>query len=149
MPGVYIRTAFIVGFPTETAEEFEELMAFVRETRFERLGAFVYSREDGTPAAGFKGQVAKKERERRLDVLMRAQAQIAEDFNRSVVGKTLAGIVDADSGRDDYTLEGRTYGDAPEVDGTVFAKGEALPGALVPLRITGVDGYDLLAEVDG
>lgn len=147
VPGVYIRTAFIVGFPSETKQEFEELLEFVATTRFERLGAFVYSKEEGTAAARFAGQVREEEKKHRLDVLMETQRRIAEEFNLSLVGRKLAGIIDGPSGRDDYPLEGRTFGDAPEVDGTVYVKGKAEAGEIVTLKIDDVEGYDLLARV--
>jgi len=148
VPGVHVRTAFIVGFPGEGEDEFGELIDFVRETRFERLGAFVYSREEGTRAAEFGGHLDEDEKMRRLDVLMETQREIAYDFNRSLVGRRLPGIIDGPSGRDDLPLAGRTYGDAPEVDGTVFAGGAA-EGDLVEFEITGAEDYDLLAKVRG
>lgn len=147
IPGVYIRTAFIVGFPGETLAEFQELVDFVRSTRFERLGAFTYSREEGSRAAAFSCHVATREAGRRLDALMSVQQNIAVEFNRSLVGKRISGIVDGPSGRDDLPLAGRTYGDAPEVDGTVFISGRTAPGKIVELEITDVEGYDLLAKV--
>lgn len=147
IPGVYIRTAFIVGFPGETEAEFEELLDFVRETRFERLGAFAYSREDSTAAAEFAGQIPEAEKERRLALLMETQAEVAFEFNEGLVGETIRGIVDGASDREAGELAGRTYGDAPEVDGTVFALGEERPGELVDFRITGVHEYDLIAEI--
>ena len=147
VPGVHIRTAFIVGFPGEGEEEFGDLIDFVRETRFERLGAFVYSSEEGTRAADFPGRLGEDEKMRRLDILMETQREIAYDFNRSLVGKLLPGIIDGPSGRDDLSLAGRTYGDAPEVDGTVLAEGDAAEGDLVEFEITGTEDYDLLAKV--
>jgi len=147
VPGVHIRTTFIVGFPGEGEDEFAELMDFIRETRFERLGAFVYSREEGTRASEMTGQVDEDEKLRRLDILMETQREIAYDFNRSLVGKRLRGIIDGPSGRDDLPLAGRTYGDAPEVDGTVLSSGEAAAGELVEFEITGMQDYDLIAEV--
>jgi len=147
VPGAYIRTAFIVGYPSETKAEFEELLDFVAHTRFERLGAFSYSREEGTRAGASENQVSRREKERRLDVIMKTQAEIAFAFNQSLVGRGVPGIIDGPSGRDDFPLAGRTYGDAPEVDGTVFIRGTATAGDIVTLEITGVEGYDLLAGV--
>ena len=144
--GIFIRTAFIIGFPGETEREFAELMDFVESTRFERLGAFPYSHEEGTRAYDFDGQVSEQEKYQRLDRLMAVQKTIALEQNSALVGKSLAGIIDAPSGRDDLKLAGRLYGDAPEVDGTVFtALGEA--GSIVTFEITGVEDYDLVAEV--
>jgi len=147
IPGAYIRTTFIVGFPGETEGEFRELVDFVKAARFERLGVFAYSREDGTPAADFAGQIDEDEKERRRDVIMTAQAEIAAEFNRSLVGRKIEAIIDGPSGRDDLALAARTYGDAPEVDGTVYVPGGVAEGRIVQLKITGVEGYDLLAEV--
>ena len=147
IPEVYIRTAFIVGFPGETEEQFEELIDFVKETRFERLGAFEYSREEGTAAAAFRGQVSAKERKRRLDRLMMVQRDIALDFNKSLVGKIVEGIVDQPPSMDDGVSQGRTYGDAPDVDGTAFIRGVRMKDVLVKMRLVGVQDYDMLAEV--
>ncbi len=148
IPRVFIRTTFIVGFPTETDGEFRELVDFVAESRFERLGAFAYSREEGTPAFGFEGQIDEAEKERRLDILMETQRQIALEQNASLEGSTISGIIDGPSGRDTLELAGRTYGDAPEVDGTVLARGVGEPGEIVNFRITGVEEYDLVAEIE-
>ncbi len=145
--GLYVRTSFIVGFPTETPAEFEEVISFIESFRFERLGAFTYSCEDGTEAAGFDGQISDEEKNSRLDRIMKTQADIAFEFNRCLVGTRIPGIIDGRSDREDLPLLARTYGDAPEVDGTVYAAGSAKEGSLVTLHITGVDGYDLLAEV--
>jgi ribosomal protein S12 methylthiotransferase len=93
-----------------------------------------------------KGQVGEKEKERRLDLVMKAQAKIAFEFNESLVGREISGIIDGPSGRDDLPLAGRTYGDAPEVDGTVYMAGGGTEGEIVTLKVTGVEGYDLLAE---
>jgi ribosomal protein S12 methylthiotransferase len=147
IPGVFVRTAFIVGFPSETRAEFDELLDFLRETKFERLGAFAYSPEEGTPAAALPGQIPFEERIARLDELMRLQAGIAFAANASLVGTRVPGIIDGASGREDRPLLGRTAGDAPDVDGTVFASGRAKPGDVVTFKIVGVDDYDLLGEV--
>lgn len=144
--GLFIRTAFIIGFPGETEREFAELIDFVESTRFERLGAFPYSHEEGTRAYDFDGLVSDEEKYQRLDRLMAVQKTIAFEQNRSLVGKRLAGIIDAPSGRDDLKLAGRLYGDAPEVDGTVFTGGAEV-GRIVTFEITGVEDYDLIAEV--
>ncbi|MHC4713070.1 MAG: MiaB/RimO family radical SAM methylthiotransferase [Planctomycetota bacterium] len=147
IPGVFIRTAFIVGFPGETEDEFRELLDFVRETRFERLGAFVYSREEGTTAAGFSPHVSKREKKRRLDALMGTQQRVAFELNASLVGRRILGIIDGVSDGEGPPLVGRTYGDAPEVDGSVYIAGEAEPGRIVTLEVTGVEDYDLTAEI--
>jgi ribosomal protein S12 methylthiotransferase len=147
IPEVFIRTAFIVGFPGETEEQFEELIDFVKATRFERLGAFEYSREEGSAAAAFGGQVSAKEKKRRLDKIMSTQKKIALDFNKSLVGKIVAGIVDQTPSGDDCVSQGRTYGDAPDVDGTALIRGVRTKEVLVKMRLVGVEEYDMLAEV--
>jgi ribosomal protein S12 methylthiotransferase len=147
IPGVFIRTAFIVGFPGETEAEFEELLEFARETRFERMGAFVYSPEEGTPAAELSGELCEDEKLARFDRLMAVQNEVAAECNSELVGREIPGIIDGASGRDDLALAARTWGDAPEVDGTVFVAGEAEAGRLVTLRITGVEDFDLTGEI--
>jgi len=147
VPDVYLRTAFIVGFPSESAAEFDELLDFVKSARFEHLGAFTYSLEEGTAAAAFELQITEKEKLRRLDAIMTVQAGIVSEFNRSLVGRRIPGIIDGPSERDDLPLVGRTYGDAPDVDGAVYLAGPAHEGSIVSMKVTAVEGYDLIAEV--
>lgn len=145
----FIRTAFIVGFPGEGDEEFEELRRFVEETRFERLGVFTYSEEEGTPAAEFADQVPEDLREERLDTIMTLQQSLAFDFNESLVGKKLPCVIDA-PGEEDGLWVGRTYGDAPDVDGCIYVRDPDLsPGDFVTLRVTGTQDYDLVGETVG
>ena len=145
--GLVIRTALIVGFPGETEGDFEELLDFVKETRFERLGAFVYSAEEGTPASRFGGVIDEETASERHSVLMTAQAGISEDFHASLVGRDFTMIVDKIDG-DTGAVRGRTYMDAPEVDCVVTVPGGVNPSAaFARVRITATGAYDLEAEV--
>jgi ribosomal protein S12 methylthiotransferase len=146
MPAIALRTTFIVGFPGETDADFEELLDFVRARRFERLGAFVYSREDGSEAAKFPDQVPPEVAAERFDRLMAAQQEIAFAAQRARVGATARVLIDGPSGDDDFPYAGRTESDAPEIDTLVFIRGRNLrPGAFHDVRITGARGYDLEA----
>ena len=146
MPNCFIRTAMIVGFPGETDEDFEELLSFIEQTRFERLGAFAYSPEEGTPAAEFEGQVPDEVKEARLDAIMTSQQRVAFEHNESLIGRTLPCVIDA-PGEDDGVWMGRTQGDAPDVDGCIYVADPGLkPGDFVTLRVTGTEDYDLVGE---
>lgn len=144
--GVVIRTSVIVGFPGETDKEFRELMDFLEDIKFERLGAFVYSREEGTKAAGFEGQVKEPVKRARIDELMRLQQKISAENNLKhlgIVRKTLIDEKDENEG----TFIGRTEMDAPEVDGVVYVKGKGLQaGEFAEVKITGSMEYDLTGE---
>ncbi len=147
IPGLVLRTTFIVGFPGESEAEFEELLGFVEQTRFERLGVFCYSFEPDTPAARLSGHLddaVKLERQARI---MAAQQPIAFGFNQSLVGRELDVIVDARSPDDPRTWLGRSYADAPDVDGTVRLNGANIsPGDIVPCEVIEATGYDLVAR---
>ena len=146
IPDVILRTSVIVGFPGETKRDFNELLDFIRHVQFERLGAFIYSREEGTPAYNFKNQVAVETKNKRLDELMRLQQEISKTVNMGFLGKRLEVLVEAISEKDIYT--GRTQYDAPEVDGTVFihSKKSLMPGQFVDVDITGTLEYDLVGK---
>lgn len=147
IPGVVLRTSLIVGFPGETEAEFGELLDFVEETRFERLGAFVYSPEKGTRAARLGGAVPEKVAEVRFDQIMRLQAEITEEFQRSLVGSEFEMIVD-EVDPDSEDVFGRTYMDAPEIDGVVTVAGGIDPDEeFVRVRIVDAGTYDLVGEV--
>lgn len=143
IPAVVLRTSVIVGFPGETEEEFKKLLDFVKRIRFDRLGAFTYSKEEGTPAYAMAGQVSEAEKKRRLDAIMRVQQAVSLRNNRLLVGKTLEVLLDARA--DDGSFAGRTYGDAPDVDNSVRVTGGrgAQVGAIVPVRITQAFAYDM------
>ena len=148
VPGVTVRTTFMVGFPGETEGDFEELLDFVREAKFEHLGAFTYSRERGTPAARLPGQVPRKVKGERLRRLMMLQQEIVREANERMLGRTVEVMVDERLEEGTFPLRGRTAGDAPEVDGTVYLSGSgAAPGDIVPVRITGMMEYDLVGEI--
>lgn len=145
IPGVAIRTAFIVGFPGETDDDFAELLEFVRETRFDRVGVFRYSREEGTAAASLSNQVPDPIKRRRFHALMRAQAEVSLATNRRLVGSRQRLLVCGDDDRNG--LYGRLSTQAPDIDGVVYLRGDAAAGAIVLARITGARPYDLEAEV--
>jgi ribosomal protein S12 methylthiotransferase len=144
IPGLVLRTTFIAGFPGETEQDHQELLSFVRDFGFDRMGAFAYSEEDGTPAADMSVMVPVAERERRRRELMAAQQEVAFRRNQARVGQELAAIVDEVEapGR----AIGRTQGDAPEIDGSIriYARGRAFqPGEILRVRVTAAKGYDL------
>ena len=143
MPDICIRTTMIVGFPGETEEEFSDLMDFVREIRFSRLGAFTYSQEEGTPAAAREHQVPEEIKNERLDALMMEQMQISNDANQAFVGKMLPVMVDEQD--EDGAYIGRTPYDAPEIDNSVIftSDRELKPGDIVSVRIDDAFDYDL------
>ena len=146
--GIIVRTTMIVGFPGETDEQFQTLLDFVKEARFDRLGAFTYSAEEGTPAAIMPDQIDEAVKAERLDQLMMLQQAISMEVNEARIGTECEVLVD---GFDDET--GRFYGrsllEAPESDGCIWldAKRELAPGEYVQVRITGADAYDLEGEV--
>jgi len=141
-----IRTNFIVGFPGESEAQFERLYEFVEVQRFDRLGAFVYSAEEGTPAERMPDQIEEKVKNERYDRLMDLQQQIAFENNETVVGCRMEVIVDEVSS-DGKSAIGRTRFDAPEIDQSVKMDfGDMAPGDIVMATITGCDGYDLLGE---
>ncbi|MCF6152059.1 hypothetical protein KSMBR1_0349 [Candidatus Kuenenia stuttgartiensis] len=142
---IVLRTSVIVGFPGETDEQYQELLEFIKKTKFERLGVFAYSKEENTPAAKFKKQVGKKVKQERLNEIMLAQREIVWENNKNLIGKKASVIVDEKevvSGM----LIGRTSGDAPEVDGKVFINDKQIKvGEIRELVISNVNGYDLVA----
>lgn len=146
-PNAALRTTFIVGFPGETEDDFEELMEFVQTVKFDRMGAFPYSREDGTPAASFAKQVGKRTAESRMHRLMTLQQGISLEQNRSLLGRKMDVLVEATVGN---TVIGRSYRDAPEIDGRVSVEGSsASAGDIISVEITGYEHYDLFAKVTG
>jgi ribosomal protein S12 methylthiotransferase len=142
MPEIAIRTTFIVGYPGETDEEFEGLKNFVRDLRFDRVGAFTYSYEASTPSASVSWHVPEEVKEQRRDELMTLQQQISLERNQEFVGRTLPILVEGYG--DDISI-GRSYRDAPEIDGLVIVPGELPLGEIVPVRIDGAMTYDLTA----
>ena len=145
IPGVCLRTSVIVGFPSETEEEFKELARFIEDVKFERLGAFIYSREEDTRAYSFSGQIPKRVKSQRFDYIMARQQEISRGVNQKFMGKTIRVLID-EKQKEYYA--GRSQYDAPEVDGQVYVKSvKALkPGDFVDVKITDTLEYDLLGE---
>ncbi len=147
VPGLVLRTTMIVGFPGETEAEFAELEAFVAATKFERLGAFTYSYEPDTPAAKLPHHLDDPVKEERKARLMSVQEPIAFAFNKSLVGRTLDVLIDAPAPQEKNLWQGRTYTDAPDVDGTAWLRGANFkPGDLVACEIVGAHEHDLIAR---
>ncbi len=147
---VVLRTSLIAGFPGETDKEFEELLAFVEAVRFERLGVFTYSREEGTPAFNLKKQVPARVKAERMDILMQAQRAISLEKNEALIGKKIKALIEGNAGEDGYPLKGRASSQAPDVDGVVYiTKGNALPGTMAEVIVTGAEAYDIIGEIKG
>ena len=149
MPDIHIRTTLITGFPGETEEEFEELLEFVEKTRFERLGVFAYSREEGTVAGDMENQIDEDVKTMRADAIMRRQLDISREINESKVGDTMTVMVDGTD--EDGAYLGRTVYDAPEIDNTVIftSDEELVPGNMVQVKITDAFDYDLVGKMEG
>ncbi len=148
IPDLTLRTSFIVGFPGEKKKHFEELVEFVEKTKFDKLGAFPYSKEEETPAYNFKGHLSSKLRHQRLDQLMLTQQKIVFEENKSKIGKTLTVLIDAKSNDGNGYFLTRSQAEAPEVDGVILVKGDhSKIGEFVKVKITGYYDYDLLSEI--
>ena len=149
VPGICLRTTMMVGFPGETDKDFEELVEFVKWAKFDRLGAFAYSEEDGTYAAeNYKDNVSKKKKQERLDRLMDIQQRISTKLNGEKVDKVYRTIIDRVEG--DYYI-GRTEFDSPDVDTEVLIKineGELNIGEFYNVRITDATEFDLMGTVE-
>lgn len=147
IPEIILRTSIIVGFPSETSEQFNELTYFINQTKFDRLGVFTYSREKDTPAAKFKNQVPKKVKEKRMHELLKLQQQISYNNNLKKIGNEYYVLVENKYDNDLYM--GRTYMDAPDIDGQVYfyCNINIKPGDFVKVRITEVSEYDLTGEI--
>jgi len=143
MPEVAIRTTFLVGYPGETEAEFEALLEFVTEMAFDRVGVFTYSREEGTSAARLEDDVPPQVKEERRERLMTAQQPISLAKNQALVGQTLDVLIE---GQGDGLSVGRSYRDAPEIDGLVLVQAELPIGEIIPVRITSALEYDLVGE---
>jgi ribosomal protein S12 methylthiotransferase len=148
IPDIALRTSLIVGFPGETEEDFRQLLQFVEEVRFDRLGVFCYSREEGTPAAEMTDQISERVKRERYKKLMKAQARLSFKRNRRLVGRTEEVIVEGYSEETDLLLKGRSSRQAPDIDGQVYiTAGNADVGDIVMLRITDSSDYDLIGEI--
>lgn len=143
-----LRTTLISGFPGETQEDHEELMQFVDEMEFDRLGVFAYSQEEGTPAASMEDQIPDEVKEERLGELMELQQEISFEKAEDMIGRELWCMTE---GRvvDENAYVARTYKDAPGIDGYLFIQTEAelMSGDFVRVRVTGADEYDLIGEI--
>jgi ribosomal protein S12 methylthiotransferase len=146
MPNLAVRTTFITGFPGETDEEFDGLMRFVEDLQFDRVGVFTYSFEPQTPSGVMPGQVPAEIAEARREQLMLRQQQISLSKNQRMVGQTLTTLIEGVDEQKGISV-GRTYRDAPEVDGLVVIEGAIPPGEMVPVKITGAMEYDLTGVV--
>ncbi len=140
MPDLALRTTFIVGYPGETEQEFQALLDFVAEVRFDRVGVFTYSFEPGTASEPLGDPVPAEVKEERRERLMALQQRISLEKNQALVGRTLQVLVE---GHGDGLSLGRSYRDAPEIDGMVIVEGEIAAGEMIPVRITGALPYDL------
>lgn len=148
IPDIALRTTLITGFPGETEEQHEELMEFVDEMEFERLGVFTYSPEEDTPAATFADQIEEEVKEERQADLMELQQEIAFDFAEDMIGREVLVMIEGKVA-DENAYVGRTYMDAPNVDGLIFVESEEelVSGDMAKVRITGALEYDLIGEI--
>jgi ribosomal protein S12 methylthiotransferase len=154
IPGLTLRTSLIVGFPGETEDNFQELLDFVEETRFERLGVFKYSEEEGTAAVKLENMLPADEIERRWQEVMEVQANISRNHNQALIG-SVQRVMMCGAEPESQALHGRTQAHAPEVDGVVFIRGAESdgksapsPGAFVEVKITEALEYDLIGEIN-
>ena len=148
IPDISLRTTLMVGFPGETEEEFQSLLDFIREQKFDWLGAFTYSREEDTPAASFPDQIPDEIKEDRYHRLMAIQNQVSAENQKKWIGKTISVLIEGKSSDNPEYFMGRSQYQAPEVDGVVFVKSDSLEvGTIIPVLITGSDVYDLIGEV--
>ncbi|MCK5766964.1 MAG: TRAM domain-containing protein, partial [Candidatus Atribacteria bacterium] len=152
IPNLALRTTFIVGFPGETDKDFEELLNYIKEVKFDKLGVFTYSREKGTPAYDFSHQISLKVKKQRMETIMMAQQKISKEKNNSFLGKVKDVLIDEIDKNDNFMAIGRTMTDAPEIDGKVFVnidntKDKAKVGEFVKTKIIDASEYDLFGEL--
>ncbi|OGW48840.1 MAG: ribosomal protein S12 methylthiotransferase RimO [Nitrospirae bacterium RBG_19FT_COMBO_42_15] len=164
IPDIVLRTSLIAGFPGETEAQFKKLYDFVKEAEFHRLGVFAYSKEEGTPASKYKNQITQKIKDRRRNEIMRLQSGISLSKNRELIGKTLKALINGLSNETELLIDGRYYGQAPEVDGVVYINDvgadprvcptnmdEHYPalksGDFVNVEITEAHEYDIVGKV--
>ncbi|MDC0700716.1 radical SAM protein, partial [Blautia wexlerae] len=150
IPGLILRTTMITGFPGETEADFTELCEFAKELRFERLGCFAYSQEEGTPAADMEGQLDEDEKQRRMDIVMEQQMAIMQEWGEGRVGRTETVLVEGYD-RGVGMWYGRTYADAPEIDGSLFFTADGKkpqPGQFVRVRVTECVDCDLVGVAE-
>ena len=142
--GLTLRTTFIVGFPGETEEDFAELSAFIEEAKFDRMGVFTYSAEEGTPAAKMQDQIDEQLKQDRMDLLMKQQMRISAELNEKKVGSTVRVLVE-DFDPVSEAHFGRSAADAPDIDGKVYFKAprRIAPGSMIDVKVREVLDYDL------
>ena len=146
-----MRSTFIVGYPGETEAEFQTLLDFIEEIRFDRLGVFTFSFEQGTTSEPLGDPIPQEVKDERKDRLMQLQQRISLENNQALVGQTLDVLIEGHGeveGTKEPIAVGRSYRDAPEIDGLVFVEGKPPIGELVPVHITGAMPYDLSGEVE-
>jgi len=147
IPLVALRTSVIVGFPGESRKEFNKLLAFIQESRFDHLGVFTYSREEGTAAADLPAQVSEKTKERRKILLIEAQASISFEINQNLIGSFQSVLVEGKSDMPNFPFVGRCSRQSPDIDGVTYINGRNLAtGSLITCRITSANEYDLFSE---
>ena len=148
IPDAVIRTQFIVGFPGETQENFEELLKFIAEQKFDRVGCFQYSPEENTPGGKMSEQVDEETKQARFDAVMQIQQNISREKHKAFIGKTVEVMVEGYSEETELLLQGRTSQQAPDIDGIVLINdGQAKTGDLVKVLITDSMEYDLIGEI--
>ena len=148
IPGVVIRTTVMVGFPGETKEDFEELYDFIKEAEFDRLGAFAYSKEEGTPAERLDNQIHPMTKKSRYNKIMSLQQEVIEEKQKELIGKELEVLIETKTFDNNYYV-GRSYMEVPDIDGLIYIPmvDKELQGKFVKCKITDVQGYDLIAEI--
>ena len=146
IPDLAIRTTFMVGFPGESEEAFEELCKFVKEIKFDKMGCFTYSPEEDTPAYDFDNQIEEDIKSKRAEIIMDIQYGVTEELNKQKIGKTYKAVIDEFDG-EKYIA--RAYFDSPEIDSGIIINSdkELQIGEFVNIRITSFDGYDLIGEI--
>ena len=140
IPNVVIRSTVMVGFPGETEEDFEELYEFIKWAKFDKLGCFMYSKEEGTVAYNMENQVHPMTKKKRYNKIMKLQKEISEENLKKHLGKNLKILVENKG-------IGRSYMDVPEIDGVTYIKGDAKINSFIKCKITGVKEYDLIGEI--
>jgi ribosomal protein S12 methylthiotransferase len=148
IPGATLRTTVLVGFPGETEDAFETLLAFLDDVRFDRVGSFVYSAEEGTPAAAMPAPVPAEVAEERARLVQETQDRLAWERQSALLGSVHEVLIDGPSQDPAFAWEGRTAAQAPEIDGVVYLADRSLaPGQRLPVEIVEVDGYDLVGTL--
>lgn len=154
IPDVTLRTSIIVGFPGETSKQFDELIKFIEKTKFDKLGAFMYSKEEGTPASKMPNQIHGNTKKSRYNKLMEKQQKISEEKLKQKIGKTYETLIE-DISFDGKYLVGRTIGDVPEIDGLIYIKNDKKEdmknkiNTFVKCKIVDVNEYDLIGMLLG